>query len=162
MDNLVADAYIRWAADEPEKFDEMTQADDREQSAAREQAKAEQARLDDFRAQAVAGKIGAEDFAIIAAGIREHIAALEKRASEPAVPPAMRGFLDAARADPRYWTPSRRLAVLAAWEGMTLPAQREAIAEVAIPVLHRPTADRLDPARISLPTPEERNSERNE
>jgi len=150
LDGIVADAYVRWAADDAEKYEELTGADDREQIAAREQAKAEQARLDDFRAQAVSGKIGPEDFAIIAAGIRQNIARLEKRASELAVPPMLRGLLATARADPRYQTADRRLAVLVAWEDMNIAAQRQAIAEATTPVLHRAVADRLDPARVSF------------
>jgi DNA invertase Pin-like site-specific DNA recombinase len=146
LDGIVANAFVRWTA-EPGRIEEFVRDDNREADAARYQAKAEQARLDEFRAKAVSGDIGADDFAVVAAGIRERIRELEAKASELASPPALRGLLATARESE---TPYRRLAVLAEWDEMPVAAQREAIAAVTVPVLHRAGNDRLALDRVSL------------
>jgi len=48
MDELVADSVIRWLA-EPGRYEDFTRSDDGEAAAARDEAKAERDRLEDFR-----------------------------------------------------------------------------------------------------------------
>jgi hypothetical protein len=153
LDEVVTDKFIRHIA-EPGQYERYVRESDAEASAIRNEAQSERNRLEGFRQKAVDGKIDSDDYAIIASGIRENIAELERRASEISVSPALRGLVGSlaewVSRNPDHEPAYRYLSVYADWEGMALAAQRAAIAAVVVPVLHRAGTNRLDPARVSL------------
>jgi DNA invertase Pin-like site-specific DNA recombinase len=131
LDGVVVDAVIRHLADperwKPEDDEQATAA-----QAARDEARAERARLASFEAAAVAGDLSAASFTRIASGIEERIAALETKATEATPLPALAELVGDARlwrVDPAKEA-DRRFDMLERWERMPLAAQRKAISAV--------------------------------
>jgi DNA invertase Pin-like site-specific DNA recombinase len=148
MDWLVGEAIVRWCAD-PVVYTVLTGDDDEEAQAKRAEASAERARLDSFEQQAIAGKLSAESFARIAAGIETRIAELERQAEELSAPPALRDLLREAKQVPSARKREREIA--SRWLDMPLTARRSVIRKIAAPTL-RPAGrggHQLDPFRVS-------------
>lgn len=117
LDELVEAAVVEALAD-PRIYGRLRQAGettDREVQAARDEAAALRARLDDYRERARRGAIDADDFAAISAGLKADLAAADERAERVSLPPALRPFL----------TPGAD--VEARWDAATVQARREVI-----------------------------------
>jgi DNA invertase Pin-like site-specific DNA recombinase len=153
MDWVVSEAIISFCA-RADTYAGIMAGDDRDTTAARDEAASERARLADFEQQAIAGKISADSFARIASGIEAHIAELEARAQD-SVPPALRGMLEHG---------SRKDHIRAVWDDMPLTARRRVVqALFAEPgyLRLRPSGPAgrahgdavLDPARIEIQLP---------
>lgn len=117
LDDLVTGAVLAALASDAlyARLRHEADASDLDAARARDEAAQLGARLDDYRARAAAGTVDPDDFAVIAATLREQIAAATARADRAALPPALRRFADA-RAD-----------VEARWSAAPLSARRDVI-----------------------------------
>jgi site-specific DNA recombinase len=121
LDWLVSAAIVAWCS-RPAIFEVLTAVDSSESVSARGEAQSERERLASFEAQAVAGSISAESFAVIARGIERRITELEKVANEAGVSPALRDLLrDAEQSD------DRARVIGAMWESMPLAVRRSVV-----------------------------------
>jgi DNA invertase Pin-like site-specific DNA recombinase len=140
LDFLVTEAVIALCS-QPSVYQGITETDDREAQAARDEAQSERARLETFEAQAVAGTLSASSFAKIAAGIETRVAELEARAEQLAAPPALRDLVST----------DREADIRERWEGMPIPARRNVVRELYLPRLGPAgTGERLSPWRVKM------------
>ena len=140
LEGFVADEVMRWCA-EPGRYEQLAGRDDTAAQAARDEAAAERGRLDQFEADAIAGRISAASFARIAAGIEARIAELDERARELATSPALAGFWSRS---PQHETAYRRLDFLGRWEEMAISARRSVVAALVA----EPGYLRLEPGHV--------------
>lgn len=148
LDELVEAVVVEMLAT-PEVYRRLRQAGDvtdAQAQRARDGLATLEARLADYRDRARRGRIDADDFADIAAGLKADITAARERADETGLPPALRPFTEPG-AD-----------VEARWDAAPLAARREVIRALVTvtvrPAGRRgrtpvPVADRVDiePAR---------------
>ena len=140
FEGKVAGEVMKWCA-EPGRWDQLDGHDDEAAMAARDEAAAERARLDQFEADAIAGRISAASFARIAGGIEARVAELDERARQLAAPPALSAFWSRS---PQHETAGRRLDFLARWEEMTVSARRSVVAALVA----EPGYLRLEPEHV--------------
>jgi hypothetical protein len=117
LDELVQAVVVETLAD-PEVYGRLRQAGERtdaEVQGARDEAATLRARLAEYRERARRGTIDADDFADIAAGLKDDITAADSRAERAMVPPALRPFTEPG------------IDVEARWDAATLQAKREVI-----------------------------------
>jgi DNA invertase Pin-like site-specific DNA recombinase len=149
MDHVVGEAVIAWAS-KPGVYEAVMAGDDSDANAARDELRAEQARLAQFEADAIAGRISSASFARIADGIEQRIAELDKRTEARAGHELLA----------RVGSASKVNNVRACWAGMPLTARRRVVqALVAAPgylrlrpsgAAGRDHAAVLDPWRIEM------------
>ena len=140
FEGKVATEVMKWCA-EPGRWDQLDGHDDAAAASARDEAAAERARLDQFEADAIAGRISAASFARIAAGIEARVAELDERARQLAAPPALSAFWSRS---PQHETAGRRLDFLVRWEEMTVSARRSVVAALVA----KPGYLRLEPGHV--------------
>jgi site-specific DNA recombinase len=140
LEGQVADEVMRWHT-EPGRHEELAGRDDVAAQAARDEAKAERARLAGFEEDAIAGRISSASFARIAAGIEAHVAELDERAKQLTVPAALSGFWSRS---PRHEMAYRQLDFLDWWGGMPVSARRSVVAALVA----SPGYLRLEPGHV--------------
>ena len=140
FEGKVATEVMKWCA-EPGRWDQLNRQDDAAAASARDEAAAERARLDQFEADAIAGRISAASFARIAAGIEARVAELDERARQLAAPPALSAFWSRS---PQHEIAGRRLDFLVRWEEMTVSARRSVVAALVA----EPGYLRLEPGHV--------------
>lgn len=130
IDEMATVGVVGFCAQSP-LYEILTRGDDREASAARDEAAAARSRLADLEDQAVSGAISAGSFARMAARLEADIAELEARAEAASVPPALRDLVTGASAEPEArWNDIHRR-----WKAMPLAARRDVIRTFFAPVL---------------------------
>jgi hypothetical protein len=135
----VATEVMKWCAEM--SADQLAGRDDAAAASARDEAAAERARLDQFEADAIAGRISAASFARIAAGIEARVAELDERARQLAAPAALSAFWSRS---PQHEVAGRRMGFLVRWEEMTVSARRALVSALVA----EPGYLRLEPGHV--------------
>jgi DNA invertase Pin-like site-specific DNA recombinase len=122
MDRALTAAVVKICS-EPGVFYGITSGDDAAAQAARDEATAERARLEEFKDQAIRGRLSASAFREVIRAIEKRIDELEERAASLSTDPALRDLV-------RGPEEARWQEIWDRWKGMPIPARRSVVSRL--------------------------------